>query len=519
MTDTGTNRAPENIPANRPTNTAPDMASDIVVTKIWASVSERMRQDIGDTAWRSWIKPLVPAEIKQNTLVLLTDNKLLHGRARSQYADRLRLHVRSESAAGLELCDVDIRLGRESSNVAPNMTENRGPNIAPNAAGAMTRQASLSPRAPNIASTSTSASASTSFPPRMSALRDNMPTNIDALGLDRRFVFDSFIVGKPNELAFAAAQRVALSDRAAFNPLFLYSGVGLGKTHLMHAIAWEIRARHPHRKVMYLSAEKFMYQFIRALRDRDTMTFKEQFRSADVLLIDDVQFIADKENTQEEFFHTFNALVEEGRQVVLSADKSPHDLAGIGERLRSRLGWGMVADIHPANYELRLGILQARNEQGPIQAPVKVLEFLAHKITNNIRELEGAYNRITAHAELIGKEITVDMARDTLSDLLRASARRITIEDIQKQVATYFAIRISDMHSARRARNIARPRQIAMYLAKNLTHSSYPEIGRQFGNRDHTTVMHAVKKVEQLVLEDSAFADDVGLLRSMLTDA
>lgn len=343
----------------------------------------------------------------------------------------------------------------------------------------------------------------------------------DLAGLDPRFIFDSFIVGKPNELAFAAAQRVAESETAAFNPLFLYGGVGLGKTHLMHAIAWEIRARRPHRKVMYLSAEKFMYQFIRALRDRDTMTFKEQFRSVDVLMIDDVQFIADKENTQEEFFHTFNALIEEGRQVVLSADQSPHNLSGIGERLRSRLGWGMVADIHPANYELRLGILQARNDQMPeaARAPIKVLEFLAHKITSNIRELEGAFNRIIAHADLIGKEITVDMARDTLSDLLRASARRLTIEDIQKQVASHFAIRMSDMHSARRARNIARPRQIAMYLAKNLTHASYPEIGRQFGNRDHTTIMHAVKKVEQLVLEDGSLADDIGLLRSMLTDA
>ena len=469
--------------------------SDNLAESVWANVSERMRLDIGDPAWRSWIKPLTPSKLEQNILILNTDNKLLRDRALSQYADRLRLHVRGESD---DIIDVEIRLKRKGAIAGVQGKDQ--PEIVNKNLGALTQ-----PRLSKLTSTNQRA----------------FPKTGDSQGLDPRFVFDSFIVGKPNELAFAAAQRVAESEEAAFNPLFLYSGVGLGKTHLMHAIAWEIRARHPHRKVMYLSAEKFMYQFIRALRDRDTMTFKEQFRSADVLMIDDVQFIADKENTQEEFFHTFNALVEEGRQVVLSADKSPHDLSGIGERLRSRLGWGMVADIHPANYELRLGILQARNEQRPShsQAPEKVLEFLAHKITNNIRELEGAYNRITAHAELIGKEISVDMARDTVSDLLRASARRITVEDIQKQVATYFAIRMSDMHSARRARNIARPRQIAMYLAKNLTHASYPEIGRQFGNRDHTTIMHAVKKVEQLVQEDGSLADDVGLLRSMLTDA
>ena len=476
--------------------------SDMQAQSLWMNVSERMRRDIGDTAWRSWIKPLIPNEIQDNILMLHTDNQLLRDRVLSQYADRLRLHVCGEAS---DIVDVDISIKRKAAKTTSMET-------------------------PNTGATASSASGLSS-PPRLTEIKNGAARSSsmaadglrsgDSQGLDPRFVFDSFIVGKPNELAFAAAQRVAESETAAFNPLFLYSGVGLGKTHLMHAIAWEIRARHPHRKVMYLSAEKFMYQFIRALRDRDTMTFKEQFRSVDVLMIDDVQFIADKENTQEEFFHTFNALVEEGRQVVLSADKSPHDLSGIGERLRSRLGWGMVADIHPANYELRLGILQARNEQRPPQsrAPEKVLEFLAHKITNNIRELEGAYNRITAHAELIGKEISVDMARDTLSDLLRASARRITVEDIQKQVATHFSIRMSDMHSARRARNIARPRQIAMYLAKNLTHASYPEIGRQFGNRDHTTIMHAVKKVEQLVLEDGVLADDVGLLRSMLTDA
>jgi chromosomal replication initiator protein len=334
--------------------------------------------------------------------------------------------------------------------------------------------------------------------------------------LDPRFTFDNFVVGKPNELAHAAARRVADATSVTFNPLFLYGGVGLGKTHLMHAIAWQIRRKDPNRRVLYLSAEKFMYQFIRALRFKDTMAFKEQFRSVDVLMIDDVQFISGKDSTQEEFFHTFNALVDQNRQVVISADKSPSDLEGMEERLRSRLGWGLVADIHPTTYELRLGILQAKAEAMNAAIPAKVLEFLAHKITSNVRELEGALNRIVAHAELVGRSITLESTQEVLHDLLRANDRRITIDEIQKRVAEHFNIRLSDMHSARRARAVARPRQVAMYLAKQLTARSLPEIGRKFGGRDHTTVMHAVRKIEELKTTDPTFAEDIELLRRML---
>ena len=334
--------------------------------------------------------------------------------------------------------------------------------------------------------------------------------------LDPRFTFDNFVVGKPNELAYAAARRVAEAGTVPFNPLFLYGGVGLGKTHLMHAIAWHIRRRTPKRRIIYLSAEKFMYQFVRALRTKDTVAFKELFRSVDVLMIDDVQFIGGREATQEEFFHTFNALVDQNRQVVISADKSPSDLEGVEERMRSRMGWGLVADIHPTTYELRLGILQAKAEPLGVAVPTKVLEFLAHKITSNIRDLEGALNRIVAHATLIGRSISLEMTQEVLHDLLRANDRKVTIEEIQKKVAEHFNIKVSDMHSARRARAVARPRQVAMYLSKQLTARSLPEIGRRFGGRDHTTVMHAVKKVEELKVTDSEFAEDVELLRRML---
>ena len=339
--------------------------------------------------------------------------------------------------------------------------------------------------------------------------------------LDPRFTFKNFIVGKTNELAYSACRRIAESTNnptTGFNPLFLYGGVGLGKTHLMHAIAWEKRKINPDLKILYLSAEKFMYEFIKALRFKNTVAFKDQFRSVDVLMIDDVQFIIGKESTQEEFFHTFNALVDQNRQIVVSADKSPSDLEGLEERLRSRLGWGLVADIHPTTYELRLSIIEAKLEKYNINLSKDVAEFLAHKITSSVRELEGALTRLTAHVTLVGREVDIEIAQDLLQDLLRASDRRTTIDQIQKKVSEHFNLKISDMHSARRSRIIARPRQIAMYLSKNLTTRSLPEIGRKFGGRDHTTVIHAIKKVEELKKNDSNLSEDIEILtRSLQT--
>ena len=334
--------------------------------------------------------------------------------------------------------------------------------------------------------------------------------------LDPQFTFDNFIVGKPNELAYAAAQRVAQSEVVSFNPLFLYGGVGLGKTHLMHAVAWNIKKRNPKKNVVYLTAEKFMYQFIKALRFKNIMSFKEQFRSVDVLMIDDVQFIIGKDNTQEEFFHTFNTLVDKKRQIIISADKSPADLEGLEDRLKSRLGWGLVADIHPLTYELRLGILQAKAEQKSMKLTTEVLEFLADKITNNVREMEGALNRLAVHSSLQESEVTVDLVKDVLKDLLRTNSRKITIDEIQKKVVEHYNIKLSDMHSPRRSRSVARPRQVAMYLAKSITTRSLPEIGRKFGGRDHTTVIHAIKTIEEIMVNDPSLAEDIELLTRIL---
>jgi chromosomal replication initiator protein len=462
----------------------------------WARIRGRLRAEVGEAAFKSWLNPLTCDGVRDGAVKMVLPTRFMRDHVMKHYAERLR-SLWSGEIPGIRAVEIGVATAAAVQAPAPTPA----PSARPTASSSkpLVRRGGGEP-APVAA-------------PEPEGMLNGAQIQAP---LDQRLTFSNFVVGKPNELAFAAARRVADSTSVPFNPLFLYGGVGLGKTHLMHAIAWEIRTRDPKRRVIYLSAEKFMYQFIRALRFRDTVAFKEQFRSVDVLMIDDVQFISGKDSTQEEFFHTFNALVDQNRQVVISADKSPSDLEGLEERLRSRLGWGLVADIHPTTYELRLGILQSKAEQLQAQIPQKVMEFLAHKIQSNVRELEGALNRIVAHATLVGRDITLESTQEVLHDLLRANDRRVTIEEIQKRVAEHYTIRIADMSSARRARAVARPRQVAMYLAKVLTSRSLPEIGRKFGGRDHTTVMHAVRKIEELKAADPALAEDVELLRRML---
>jgi chromosomal replication initiator protein len=346
-------------------------------------------------------------------------------------------------------------------------------------------------------------------------------TTLATAPLDRRFTFNSFVVGKPNELAHAAARRVSEGGAVTFNPLFLYGGVGLGKTHLMHAIAWELQKRRPDLNVLYLSAEQFMYRFVQALRDRKMMDFKSIFRSVDVLMVDDVQFIAGKDSTQEEFFHTFNALVDQNKQIIISADRAPGEIKDLEDRVKSRLQCGLVVDLHPTDYELRLGILQSKVEQQQENYPnlnveSGVLEFLAQRISTNVRVLEGALTRLFAFASLVGRPINLELTQDCLADVLRASERKITVEEIQRRVSEHYNIRLSDMVGPKRLRSYARPRQVAMYLCKHLTSRSLPDIGRRFGGRDHTTVMHGVKRIEELKLQDGQIAEDLELLRRSL---
>ncbi|WP_235830167.1 chromosomal replication initiator protein DnaA [Algihabitans albus] len=478
----------------------------------WARVRVRLRNEVGENAFSSWLKPLILVGPRGDKIRMAVPSRFMRDWINGNYSQRLaELWAEERNAAvGIEV------VVQPPARPTPRESQDTPLRSSP----ATARATPSNETADTTGHTNSDARTHEANGERRASLVSTGGTDMRDLeisaSLDPRFTFDKFIVGKPNELAYAAARRVAEAEAVPFNPLFLYGGVGLGKTHLMHAIAWHLRDHRPEKRVIYLSAEKFMYQFIRALRTKDTVAFKEQFRSVDVLMIDDVQFIGNRDATQEEFFHTFNALVDQNRQVVISADKSPNDLEGVQERMKSRLGWGLVADIHPTTYELRLGILESKAESVGVVIPRRVLEFLAHKITSNVRELEGALNRIVAHATLVGRSVTLETTQEVLTDLLRANDRRVTIEEIQRKVAEHFNIRISDMHSARRARSVARPRQIAMYLAKQLTSRSLPEIGRKFGGRDHTTVMHAVKKVEELKGTDHRFAEDVELLRRML---
>lgn len=445
--------------------------SDASVT--WNQVKEKLRFKYGEDEFKSWISPLSFIEEKNGQVIISVPTKFIREWVISHYMDDLLSLWQKEDES---VISIDIMVSSKNKETASSPKNEDNVSVYP-------------------------------------SQNKNISNN-----LDNRFRFENFIVGKSNELAYAAAMRVAETPEALAhtNPLFLYGGVGLGKTHLMHAIAWYIQENTPQRKVLYLSAEKFMYKFIRALRDKDTIEFKAQFRNVDVLIIDDVQFISGKDSTQEEFFHTFNALVDNKKQVILSSDRMPSELDGVKDRIKSRLGWGLVVDIHETTYELRLGILQSKAEMAGVEIPQQVLEFLAHKITSNVRELEGALNRIIAHSTLVGRDINLETTQDVLRDLLRANEKVITIEDIQKQVAERFNIKVSDMHSSRRSIAIARPRQIAMYLAKTLTPKSYPEIGKKFGGKDHTTVIHAVKKVEKLRETDKEFAEDIELLSKIL---
>ena len=458
----------------------------------WARIRGRLRDEVGEVEYRTWLRQMTLVGIEGDEVVVNLPTRFLRDWVRSHYGDRLRALWQQEVAS---VRRADVRVGPQPRSAEPAAEDD----AATTPAAALPGLAeALSPRAP-----------------RANGAAE--PRGEWSAPLDPRFTFDTFVVGKPNEFAYACARRVAEKPASpGFNPLFLYGGVGLGKTHLMHAVAWAIRGGEPARNVAYMSAEKFMYRFISALRSQSTMEFKESLRSVDVLMVDDLQFLIGKDNTQEEFFHTFNALVDAGKQIVVSADKSPSDLNGLEDRLRTRLGCGMVADIHATTYELRLSILQAKAASAGVEVPKSVIEFLAHKITSNVRELEGALNRLIAHANLFGRAVTLDGAQEVLHDILRAHDRRVTIEEIQRKVAEHYNIRLTDMSSARRARAVARPRQVAMYLAKQLTSRSLPEIGRRFGNRDHTTVMHAVSRIAELMQADSAFAEDVELLRRML---
>ncbi|HET8613142.1 MAG TPA: chromosomal replication initiator protein DnaA [Sphingomonas sp.] len=446
----------------------------------WAAIRTGLRRDCGARAFDSWLKPIRLAEFDEEsgTILLAAPSEFMANWVESHYADRL-LHAWRAHLPRVR----HLKLVTEAGRTTLFMAEPDAPGEAEPEA-----DAAPEPAAPN-----------------------------DGIALEPRYTFESFVVGKPNEVAYNAARTLAEGGPLAFNPLFLHGATGLGKTHLMHAIGHEYRRRQPKARIVYMSAEKFMFEFVAAMRAKDTHRFKQRLRSADVLMIDDVQFIAGKDSTQEEFFHTMNEIISAGKRLVITADRSPQDLEGIESRILSRLSWGLVADVNPADFELRLNIIAKKLEAMPqVRIPDEVVMFLARRIASNVRELEGALNRVIAYAMLSNRTIDIAFVEETLTDVLRAHQRRITIDEIQGKVSDHYRIRKAEMTSARRAREVARPRQVAMYLAKQLTPRSLPEIGRRFGGRDHTTVIHAVRQIEKLRKADAELDADVRLLLRQL---
>ena len=442
----------------------------------WTKLKISLKKSIGENNFNNWLSPIEFSHVEEDVAIFTVPTNFLGNYVSQNFGEIIVAQISSEVN---KINRIRFEVDSKSNN---------------------------------LVSSQPSAPAHISFP------KDNELTGAQ---LDKRFTFDAFVVGKPNELAHAAARRVAEGGDVSFNPLFLYGGVGLGKTHLMHAIAWELSNRRPDINVLYLSAEQFMYRFVQALRERKMMDFKQLFRSVDILMVDDVQFIAGKGSTQEEFFHTFNALVDQNKQIIISGDRAPGEIKDLEDRIKSRLQSGLVVDLHPTDYELRLGILQSKVERQKQQYPElsidnNVLEFLALRISTNVRVLEGALTRLFAFASLIGRHITLEVAQDCLADVLRASERKITVEEIQRKVSEHYNIRLSDMIGPKRLRTYARPRQIAMFLSKQLTSRSLPEIGRRFGGRDHTTVMHGVKRIEELRAQDGQIAEDLEMLRRAL---
>jgi chromosomal replication initiator protein len=452
---------------------------------LWDTVRQCLKGEIAPNAYDFFIKPLTAMNEEGDDLVLGAPTAFLRQYVRDHYGAQIARFA--ESASG--------RAMRVSYVTATTMT------VAPSAAPADLGMASIAP---------TQADAAVEL----------------AIGqpLNPRCTFARFVTGRPNKFAYEAALGVAEQiPEARYNPLFLYGGSGLGKTHLMQAIGHEVRRRRPDLCVVYLSSERFLNGFMRALREKSTIEFKDMLRAADVLLIDDVQFLAGKEFTQEEFFHALNDLLGAGKQLVLTADRNPRALDGISERIKSRLSGGLEADLHPTDFELRFSILLSKRDQDS-RLRVReclgndILQYLAQKIVSNVRDLEGAFNKLALMAEATDDAITIDRTREFLSDILRTHDRKITVDEIQKRVAEFYNLRPADMVSPRRARPIARPRQIAMYFAKKLTTRSLPDIGRRFGGRDHTTVIHAVKRIEELRSVDSALDDELIRIQRMLEE-
>ena len=431
-------------------------------TSVWVKAQDIIKKELSnDQTYNIWFVPIKCVSLKADEIVLEVPNKFFKGWLLDKYMSLLASSIHKASGKALKIEFVLSEPGDEEV-LAKSKKDESKKDVKP--FWPFSRQAQDSSR---------------------------------EISLQSRYTFESFVVGPSNRFAHAASLAVSDSPAKAYNPLFIYGGVGLGKTHLMHAIGQRVAQKSPKTKVLYISSEEFTNQLISAIQNRTTVKFREKYRNVDILLIDDVHFIAGKESTQEEFFHTFNALYDAHKQIVVSSDRPPKEIRALEERLVSRFEWGLVTDIQPPDFETRVAILKKKSEKETIALPEDVFYFLGEKIKTNIRELEGALIRVVAYAKLVGKEVSLDLVKEVLKDMIIEGEKKITIDLIQKKVSDYFNIKMSDMRAKKRSRAIAYPRQIAMYIARQLTDYSLPEIGEHFGGRDHTTVMHACNKIEK----------------------
>ncbi|WP_337264257.1 MULTISPECIES: chromosomal replication initiator protein DnaA [unclassified Serratia (in: enterobacteria)] len=457
---------------------------------LWQQCLARLQDELPATEFSMWIRPL-QAELSDNTLALYAPNRFVLDWVRDKYLNNIN---------GLlnDFCGTDAPLLRFEVGSKPlTQTVNQ----------AVTASVSSVPVAPVVRAAPSRPSWDNAAPPPELSYRSNV---------NPKHTFDNFVEGKSNQLARAAARQVADNPGGAYNPLFLYGGTGLGKTHLLHAVGNGIMARKANAKVVYMHSERFVQDMVKALQNNAIEEFKRYYRSVDALLIDDIQFFANKERSQEEFFHTFNALLEGNQQIILTSDRYPKEINGVEDRLKSRFGWGLTVAIEPPELETRVAILMKKADENDIRLPGEVAFFIAKRLRSNVRELEGALNRVIANANFTGRAITIDFVREALRDLLALQEKLVTIDNIQKTVAEYYKIKIADLLSKRRSRSVARPRQMAMALAKELTNHSLPEIGDAFGGRDHTTVLHACRKIEQLREESHDIKEDFSnLIRTL----
>lgn len=481
-----------------------------VAMRAWGRVRERLQTDLGETMWQTWLRQLEFLAVTDGMVYLAHASGHAVRHIKNQYAARLRMHWQAQ-LSGVR----DIHISQKHAT-SPDcaQTASAHAHTPPHTNASMNNGTGTDllfaaddlPQSPTSDATNEARDRD----------RPVYANEDDPSGgfLDPRMTFANFVTANPNHLAAAAAQEVA-NHPTVYNPLFIHGGVGLGKTHLLQAIAWCVRNKAETQKVVYLSAERFMTNFVKAVRNKEVTRFVGRVRSVDVLIMDDLHFICGKEKTQEEFFHTYNTLMSQQKQIILAADRPPKDL-DLGEKLQSRLNCGMVVKINPTDFALRLKILQARVvwERNPL--PQSVLEYLAQKITGNVRELEGALNRISAHTRHYGKIPSMDEINEILADIIRVNKKRITVASIQRTVVHQYGVKSAELLSRRRTQDIVRPRQIAMYLAKNLTRCSYPEIGRHFGNRDHTTIMHGVRVIEKAMAKDAEFADEVKMVEGLV---